>query len=91
MKRLLQSIWPYTEDGVVTQAWNYVLYRLPVFKTAVVMCSFNCLMSLIHYSFVPLILFLVPYTLDSLPYYLSIANGAGGVGIFELLIFQCFV
>ena len=24
-------------------------------------------------------------------YYLSIANGAGGVGIFELLVFQCFV
>ena len=22
---------------------------------------------------------------------LSIANGAGGVGIFELLVFQCFV
>ena len=48
-------------------------------------------MSLIHYSFAPLILFLVPYTLDLLPYYLSIANSAGGVGIFELLIFQCFV
>ena len=26
-----------------------------------------------------------------LPYYLSIANGAGGVGIFELLVFQCFI
>ena len=38
--------------------------------------------NLIQYSFVPLILFLVPYTLDLLPYYLSIANGAGGVGIF---------
>ena len=49
------------------------------------------IMSLIHYSFALLILFFVPYTLDLLPYYLSIANGAGGVGIFELLIFQCFV
>ena len=43
-------------------------------------------MDLIHYSFVPLILFRVPYALDFLPYYLSIANGAGGVGIFELLV-----
>ena len=48
-------------------------------------------MDLIPYSFAPLILFRVPYTLDLLPYYLSIANGAGGVGIFELLVFQCFV
>ena len=48
-------------------------------------------MDLIPYSFAPLILFRVPYTLDLLPYYLSIANGAGGAGIFELLIFQCFV
>ena len=39
-------------------------------------------MNLIHYSFAPLILFIVPYTLDLLPYYLSFANGAGGVGIF---------
>ena len=36
-------------------------------------------MDLIHYSFAPLILFCVPYTLDLLPYYLSIANSAGGV------------
>ena len=49
------------------------------------------ILDLIHYSFVPLILFCVPYTLDLLPYYLSIASGAGGVGIFELLVFQCFV
>ena len=48
-------------------------------------------MDLILYSFTPLILFCVPYTLDLLPYYLSIANGAGDVGIFELLIFQCFI
>ena len=48
-------------------------------------------MDLIHYSFAPLIIFRVPYTLDLLPYYLSIANDAGGVGVFELLIFQCFV
>ena len=53
-------------------------------------------MDLIHYSIAPLILFRVSYMLDLLPYYLSIAIGAGGVGaggigIFELLIFQCFV
>ena len=48
-------------------------------------------MDLIPYSVTPLILFGVPYTLNLLPYYLSIANGAGGVGIFELLVFQCFV
>ena len=51
----------------------------------------NLTMDLIPYSFVPLILFRVPYTLDLLPYYLSIANGTGGVGIFEFLVFQCFV
>ena len=45
-------------------------------------------MDLIHYSFAPLILFRVPYTLDLLPYYLSSANGAGGVTIF---VFKCFV
>ena len=44
-------------------------------------------MDLIHYLFMPLILFRVLYTLDLLPYHLLIANGAGGVGIFELLIF----
>ena len=48
-------------------------------------------MDIIHYSIAPLILFCVPYMLDFLPYYISIANGAGGVGIFELLAFQCFV
>ena len=48
-------------------------------------------MDLFHYSFAPLILLHAPYMLDLLPYYLSIANGTGGVGIFELLIFQCFV
>ena len=47
------------------------------------------IMDLIHYSISPLILFCVLYTLDLLPYNLSIANGAGGVGIFELLIFHC--
>ena len=46
-------------------------------------------MDLIHYSFAPLILFRVPYTLYFLPYYLSIANSAGDVGIFELLVFHC--
>ena len=44
-------------------------------------------MDLIPYSFAPLILFLVPYTLDLLPYYLSIANGAGGVGTFRISMF----
>ena len=48
-------------------------------------------MDLIHYLFTPLILFRVPYTVDILPYYLVIANGTGGVGIFELLLFQCFI
>ena len=48
-------------------------------------------MDLIHYSFAPLILFRVPYMLNFLPSYLSITNGAGGVGFFELLVFQCFV
>ena len=42
----------------------------------------------IHYLFTPLILFHVPYTLELLPYYLLIANGTGGVGIFELLVFS---
>ena len=48
-------------------------------------------MDLIHYMFAPLILFHVPYLLNLFPYHLSIANGAGGVGIFELLVFHCFV
>ena len=47
----------------------------------------NARMDLIPYSFVSLILFHVPYTLYLLPYYLSIANGTGGVGIFEFLVF----
>ena len=37
------------------------------------------------------ILFRVPYMLDLLPYYLSITNGAGGVGILEILVFQYFL
>ena len=45
-------------------------------------------MDLIHYSFVPLILFHFPYTLNLLPYYLSIANGAGGVGILNFSYFN---
>ena len=48
-------------------------------------------MDLIPYSFAPLILFFVPYTLDLLSVLPSIANGAGGVGIFELSVLQCFV
>ena len=47
-------------------------------------------MDLIHYFFAPLILFCVPYTLNLFPYYLSIANGAGGVGIFEIIVLQMF-
>ena len=45
-------------------------------------------MSLIHYLFAPLILFRVPNRLDLLPYYLSIANGAGGVGILNFSYFN---
>ena len=45
-------------------------------------------MDLIHYSFAPLISFCVPYTLDLLLYYLSIANGTGGVGIFNFSYFN---
>ena len=43
------------------------------------------------YLFAPLTLFRVSYMLDLLLYYLLIANGAGGIGLFELLVFQCFV
>ena len=46
-------------------------------------------MDFIHYSFALLILFRVPYMLNFLPYYLLIENGAWGVGIYELLLFQC--
>ena len=49
---------------------------------------FNESMDLIYYSFMPLTLFRVPYMLDFLPYYLSIANGAGGVGILNFLYFN---
>ena len=45
-------------------------------------------MDLIHYSFTLLILFRGLFTLDFLPYYLSIANGAGGVGILNLSYFN---
>ena len=45
-KTLLQSIWPYTEEGVATQVWNYMLQHLPMFKTAVVICSYNYLIAL---------------------------------------------
>ena len=48
-------------------------------------------MSFIHYSIAPLILFLVPYKLDQLLYHLSLANGDGGIGIFKLSVFRCFV
>ena len=45
-------------------------------------------MDLIHYLFAPLILFRVLYTLDLLPYYLAIANGAGGVAFLNFLYFN---
>ena len=45
-------------------------------------------MDLIQYLFAPLILFCVPYMLDLLPYYLSIVNGAGGVGILNFSYFN---
>ena len=45
-------------------------------------------MDLIHYSFVPLILFRVPYMLDLLLYYLSIANDVGGVIFFDFSYFN---
>ena len=45
-------------------------------------------MDLIHYLFAPLILFRVLYTLDFLPYYLLIANGARGVGILNFSYFN---
>ena len=48
-------------------------------------------MDLIHYLFVPLNLFCVLYTIDFLPYYLLVANGTGGVGILELLVFKGFL
>ena len=60
-------------------------------QAEIVSNHFITTMDLIPYLFTPLILFRVPYTLDLLPYYLSIANGAGGVAIFELLVFQYFV
>ena len=44
-------------------------------------------MDLLYYSLAPLILFCVLYTLNYLPYYLSIANGAGGVGILNFSYF----
>ena len=64
---------------------------LPCLSISIISLHNQVIMDLIHYSIAPLILFRVPHTLDLLPYYLSIANGAGGVGIFELLVFQCFV
>ena len=66
-------------------------YYFQVMGLEVIKQTLETLMDLIHYSFAPLILFCVPYMLDFLLYYLSIANGAGGVGIFELLVFHCFV
>ena len=40
-KMLLQLVWPYTEEGMAMGVWNYVLYHLPMFKTTVVISSFN--------------------------------------------------
>ena len=50
--------------------------------------GFLHVMDLIHYSFAPLILFLVLYMLNILLYYLSFANGTGGVGIFNFSYFN---
>ena len=47
-------------------------------------------MDLIHYLFVPLILFHVSYTLDLLPYYLLIENGAGDEGIIIIIIYYYY-
>ena len=47
-------------------------------------------MDLIHYLFTPLISFRVPYKLDLLPYYLSIENGAGGVGIIIIIFYYYY-
>ena len=46
-KTLLQSIWPYTEVGVAMPVRNYVLWRWPMFKTAIVICLFNYLTSFV--------------------------------------------
>ena len=45
-KALLQLVWPYTEEGVVTQVWNYVLQCVLMVKTTVVICSIYCLIAL---------------------------------------------
>ena len=68
-----------------------MVFYLPNYIYNVSHSKFSNAMDLIHYLLSPLILFFIPYILDFLPYNLSIANGAGGVGILELLIFQCFV
>ena len=47
-------------------------------------------LDLIHYSFMPLILFCVTYTLNLLTYYLSIANGSGGIYI-GILNLMCYI
>ena len=71
--------------------WQLYFYLPAVSLTSLVyLPCFKNLMDLIHYSFAPLILFRIPYMLDLLPQHLSITNGAGCVGIFELLVFQCF-
>ena len=45
-KTLLQWVWPCIEKAVAIRVWNYVLYLLPMFKTTVVICLFNCLIAL---------------------------------------------
>ena len=47
-------------------------------------------MSPIHYSFMPLILFLVPYMLDLLLQYLSFVNSVGGVDKFSTSCISMF-
>ena len=47
-------------------------------------------MDLIHYSFLPLVLFLLVYTLILLLLHLSFVNGTGGIAIFNLSYFSTF-
>ena len=43
---LLQLAWPFTEQSVASRVQNYMLYCLPILKTNVVICLFNCLTAL---------------------------------------------
>ena len=58
-----------------------------IIRTLIVINYKHLVIDLMQYSFAPLILFCVPYTLDFLPCYLSIANGTGSVGILNFSFF----